>query len=171
MEEFSRRSYKKNNISKSDTRICRLFVDICSTLSNWTQCFVKHQLDREGQEWRTVEASEYYRYMPNARSAFVNFREREIRSMLYVARNFPPRSVLPLCSQPRSLLAVSRVECVKQGETLYYSLVRVKQDERMKISDLVHEIRAVLSNIDIENLSITLKKLHASRSIEINLVQ
>lgn len=41
----------------------------------------------------------------------------------------------------------------------------------MKISDLVHEIRAVLSNIDIENLSITLKKLHASRSIEINLVQ
>lgn len=77
----------------------------------------------------------------------------------------------PFMQSLRSLLAVSRVECVKQGETLYYSLVRVKQDERMKISDLVHEIRAVLSNIDIENLSITLKKLHASRSIEINLVQ
>lgn len=69
--------------------------------------------------------------MPNARSALVNFREREIRSIFYVARNFPPRRFLSLCSQLKSqdLSWWFHASSVLRRDTILFARALNREDE------------------------------------------
>lgn len=69
--------------------------------------------------------------MPNARSALVNFREREIRSIFYVARNFPPRRFLSLCSQLKSqdLSWWFHASSVLRRDTILFARALNRKDE------------------------------------------
>lgn len=99
--------------------------------------------------------------MPNARSALVNFREREIRSIFYVARNFPPRKFLSLCSQLKSqdLSWWFHASSVLRRDTILFARALNREDESLQNN--------ILSNIIRLTLRICrFKKLHASRSIE-----
>lgn len=69
--------------------------------------------------------------MPNACSALVNFREREIRSIFYVARNFPPRRFLSLCSQLKSqdLSWWFHASSVLRRDTILFARALNREDE------------------------------------------
>lgn len=69
--------------------------------------------------------------MPNARSALVNFREREIRSIFYVARNFPPRRFLSLCNQLKSqdLSWWFHASSVLRRDTILFARALNREDE------------------------------------------